>query len=376
MTSMNPTKMEIPIDKIQISINDPDLIQTKNPFLLELVQSKLNIYTNIFRNHAKYMTQHKYAKTFKELKAEDRIEIHDKKILSDEYKDARMSAPWHICLPFLTKGVMRLQRTNPIWLYFELTDADIEHRKIRMEFEYYEYNEPASCLNKNAQWIATFAFSDTVRMGCELTIECYIDYLESLTVFLEDVRKPESEIRLNQPEQELIKLMIDKLNSNREKEKRSGKFPKRANDLTMLFLKAIADINFLMMLKKEQKAEDQNPAEPENQYDTPAKKRPKTKKQRKQPNVNIQIIDGVNVRLSKHSPTKYKNGRIRNHYTDQWQVSGHFRKLKSGKIIYINPYVKGPGRKLENEEPKPVKHRQKIYKTTADKQSMPDMDDT
>jgi len=46
---------------------------------------------------------------------------------------------------------------------------------------------------------------------------------------------------------------------------------------------------------------------------------------------------------------KLYSPKTRNITAESWNVRGHFRTLKSGKKVFVKPYVKGKGRKIEKE---------------------------
>lgn len=69
------------------------------------------------------------------------------------------------------------------------------------------------------------------------------------------------------------------------------------------------------------------------------------------------IIGGIKFKKGENSQIKIRNGNILRR-TEVWGVVGHLRHYKNGKVVYIEPYIKGPAR-LDKEP------EQKIYKVKA-----------
>lgn len=66
----------------------------------------------------------------------------------------------------------------------------------------------------------------------------------------------------------------------------------------------------------------------------------------------IVYLDDITVEPGKASGIKIRRGTIMNRHTDVWGVRGHERHYKSGKVIWIDAYEKGPERGKKKREPK------------------------
>lgn len=58
-------------------------------------------------------------------------------------------------------------------------------------------------------------------------------------------------------------------------------------------------------------------------------------------------IDGLKVYANTNLISDIK--RTNEKHAESWSVRGHQRKLKSGKVIHVKPYIKGKGTKIEKE---------------------------
>lgn len=352
-----------------VIITNPSHAPIQN--IVEIINDKESeILSSAFRKLSRYLIEKNLMKSFRELKKEDRIELANRQILPSEYVEARMQAPWHICFPFLSKGVIRLDTSNPTWLNFKLIDHDLKEKTYTIAFEQYQYNNNAHCLNKLQQWTASYQFQNTIQEGCALSITHPITFMDIYTIAKADLEPkftPLEKIALQQAAKS--QQEIETTGQNKDE------YPQMTK-LSELFLRAITDLNFLMQLKRMEQKQNRNP-QPKETLGNPKqilhteteKPRPKQKSSM----THIQIVDGVAIRLQKGSGVKIKNGVIRNRLTEQWQVSGHLRRLKTGRVIWINPYTKGPGRKLTESENQTPKHKQKIYRTDRRKPTTPDL---
>lgn len=66
----------------------------------------------------------------------------------------------------------------------------------------------------------------------------------------------------------------------------------------------------------------------------------------------IVYLDHITVTPGKNSRIKIHRGGIMNRHTDVWGVRGHERHYKSGRVIWIAPYEKGPERGNKRRDPK------------------------
>lgn len=104
------------------------------------------------------------------------------------------------------------------------------------------------------------------------------------------------------------------------------------------FIRVMAFINYL--------SEHPELKEMENKADV-GKSRKKISAD-KQP-ASVISLNGIRVISSNEKLTRKLRSKTRQRLTEAWCVRGHYRHYKSGKTIYVNPYVKGHGKRVPKE---------------------------
>lgn len=104
------------------------------------------------------------------------------------------------------------------------------------------------------------------------------------------------------------------------------------------FIRVMAFINYL--------SEHPELKEMENKADV-GKSRKKISAD-KQP-ASVISLNGIRVISSNEKLTRKLRSKTRQRLTEAWCVRGHCRHYKTGKTVYIKPYMKGSGKTIPKE---------------------------
>lgn len=108
------------------------------------------------------------------------------------------------------------------------------------------------------------------------------------------------------------------------------------------FIRVMAFINYL--------SEHPELKEMENKADVgKSRKKPSTDKQTPRKSPHTISLNGIRVISSNETLARKLCSRKRQRLTEAWSVRGHYRHYKSGKTVYIKPYMKGNGKTIPKE---------------------------
>lgn len=79
------------------------------------------------------------------------------------------------------------------------------------------------------------------------------------------------------------------------------------------------------------------------------RKKPSTDKQLTRKSPRVISLNGIRVISSDGKLTGRLCSQKRQRLTEAWSVRGHYRHYKSGKTVYIDPYMKGSGKTIPKE---------------------------
>ena len=110
-----------------------------------------------------------------------------------------------------------------------------------------------------------------------------------------------------------------------------------------LFLKCIEWLNFLMQHPEYKKLEATEKGEGKRVTQTSghAQNQPDA-----HPNRRTVVLNGVSILTQQDNIMKKLRSRKIHRVTQSWSVRGHYRHYRSGKCIYVAPYIKGKGKKM------------------------------
>lgn len=113
----------------------------------------------------------------------------------------------------------------------------------------------------------------------------------------------------------------------------------RMIDLSMIF---ISIMNFIVHYK-----EDREYIEVRK---TTTKK--PNKKKNNRPKKNVRYIPSRNYIINRVPSEEevIQERKKRERHTEAWRVRGHYRRYKSGKVVWVRPYIKGDKSKLQPSE--------------------------
>ena len=80
-----------------------------------------------------------------------------------------------------------------------------------------------------------------------------------------------------------------------------------------------------------------------------SRKKPSTDKQTPRKSPRTISLNGIRVISSNEKLTRKLCSKTRQRLTEAWSVRGHYRHYKSGKTVYIDPYMKGNGKTIPKE---------------------------
>ena len=130
------------------------------------------------------------------------------------------------------------------------------------------------------------------------------------------------------------------------------------SEMIGIFVRTMAHINFLME-NPEYKDIERKPRKNKNNSNSMNKKNNSNNLQKTNTTKNI-VLNGIKIRTNSNSvATKVRSRKVQR-VVSCWNVRGHYRHYKSGKVVYINSYEKGKDRNKDN-----IKHNIKTY--TVDK---------
>lgn len=282
-----------------------------------------------------------FCKTFREIKDIDTIVIDDIGAFEDYLVESEVrpsTMPYEMQLPFLTEGVIRSRnvKTKILHYYhFKVLECDLDNRTATIDVTLYIY---------------TYSFFPVFKCEYKLyedvngkmnvsTNGCYhyADFYEDM----DEREMSEKERRYLQT----LKMQYAYLNEE-----------KALSDHILnhieLFMVHIVGLNHILEKQREarlaQEKERQTIILPKSEK-TNSGSKPVSKKDKRAKIVidgNISVVPGVKTNF------KIRKGFVINRHTDVWGVAGHIRHYRDGKIVYIKPYKKGPGREKSNPDAK------------------------
>lgn len=167
---------------------------------------------------------------------------------------------------------------------------------------------------------------DKYSWDCSLT--CEVPYIlhgvQSLECKCVDFNNATAEIYAKQ------KYKLEQIEKYKEKEVMT------ACDPFKLFLKITCWLNWIMQHPEIKEVERQ-----ERTHTSIAKKNKNIKSQANSIAVKVVKINNIKIKtVNSKLAAKIKSKKI-HHIAGSWEVRGHFRHYKTGKVVYIKPYEKG-----------------------------------
>ena len=108
------------------------------------------------------------------------------------------------------------------------------------------------------------------------------------------------------------------------------------------FIRVMAFINYL--------SEHPELKEMENKADVgKSRKKPSADKQPARKSPRVSSLNGIRVISSNEKVTRKLRSKTRQRLTEAWCVRGHCRHYKTGKTVYVKPYMKGHGKTVPKE---------------------------
>lgn len=238
------------------------------------------------------------------------------------------SLGYKILYPFIDEGVIKTttKRNEVFYTHFYVTEKREEDFDLTI-FEYDLYN------GKFYLRYAMVAEKIPIKRE-DNSIECERIRYGCMKNFVFDVFSEEKLHKYYTPMEYLIvKEFAEKENRNSDRQ---------TGIILNQVISTFASINFL--LEKDQKSVDSikkaNHAKKENDFTD--EKKPKRKVISLEGNVQIEVIPTIENDVTEKE-------KIIKRHTSVWMVSGHLRHYKSGKIVFVSSYLKGPER--EKKEP-------------------------
>lgn len=301
---------------------------------LNIFRSILNsdkIFDSLEIRLTKELINRSVIKPFREIKKMDRIEID-----SDSYQTISntstktLNTELYMYIPFITKGVMvvSLNEDKHLYYHFTVNEIDLIKECFKLSLDIYSFEDYYAhimkidcilCKDENG------IFTDTINHTH--VWEHYIKLVSNNNIYLSDMERIVFEqgnleykenLKRELKSDEYFHILLVNIFAN-----------------CMVYLnnciekQCIENVKYRSKTIKHDAVKLIGSAEPKKN----------TVKDR------IIIINGIKIKKGENSLIKTRQGNVViNRQTQVWGVIGHFRHYKNGKVIYIQPYKKGPGR--------------------------------
>lgn len=328
---------------------------SKMGFIHDLTNDFEKRYKSVYHRFMKQLIQEGHAKSFRELKKIDRIEmgdcLYETKRIFDSMHNKTTS--FYSVIPFINEGVLvyYVGKDIMIYHYFMIKNIDLEKSTLEIYHDIYEYD------GEFYVKIVELETTNSMNEKCEVIIDThncafdihYYNMYEKFNAVKEHFSKDDLEVF------NLRKQVFGNMNNKA-----------LIGEILEKFMRSIEGINRLLEdSKTEQKSKDTTTVvkSKSNLSKTHSNVDPSPSTKRKSIKNDVVIINGIKIKKGENSQIKIRQGVVINRQTQVWGVIGHFRHYKNGKVVYIQPYKKGPGRDKEGEKP-----NRKIYKVKTNEE--------
>jgi hypothetical protein len=302
-------------------------------------------------------------KSLREIKKIDRIEMGNNfedmvRVMASMMSDTDFSFYMHI--PFINEGVIKLYtiNDNSRYIHFNVKEVNMVERIMKIDMDVYQYSD--GYFHKKYDFSCTIHQENPNDEQCDIkyeNIKYSFDYLRdnygSLSnMNFSDAERRAYERKLSEHNLKMLDIKHGVIEGDTE-----------IINCVSFFIGCFLIINnYMETLRKEnkdEKSKKQSSKTPKNEITLPKvnnETQPKTKSK------NEVIIGGIRIKKGENSKIKIRKGVVINRQTDVWGVVGHVRRYKNGKVVYIKPYKKGPGRLTKDPVTKVYKMKPDIIK--------------
>lgn len=228
---------------------------------------------------------------------------------------------WYACIPCFEEGCIQIESQQ--YIYYKLKNIQIDEKQMEAKIQLYQYTE-------NFGWdiltygTADFAFNEVTKEKGDVQVYCNAANIMKL-------RTKYSPKQLHWTDREYLCYLAA---FKHQKDKITNMHAELLETTTEIFLKVIADVNYLLSIEKPKlKSRGKTTGKPKSKTITAETSAPPQKQKR------VRILGGIAIQSEK--PPKQTTHQSVIHYsTATWKVRGHMRTYKNGKTVWIKETVR------------------------------------
>lgn len=299
-------------------------------------------------------------RSFRGIKKIDRIQIGNNiSEMDDIMKSIDQNCTFHMMIPFINEGVLVYYIMDKIiYNHFTVKNVNFTDKSIRLYMDIYQFSLSHEYFSKIAD--LEYTFKQIENEGDKCNFDLHVSDLKFTFDYVEKYYHDKPIMLKSKYEYELYSLYSDlKVYSIQDLlDREQNNSCNEIDEILVGFATAIVTVNnYIDLAKRASDTDDENSSKNTRKYNRSSSTKNVTPTLPTKSKNDVIIINGIKIKKGENSQIKTKQGKIINRQTQVWSVIGHVRHYKNGKVVYIQPYKKGPGRDKEGSKP-----NRKIYK--------------